>query len=142
MVDGNEHGRQALAGVGRAEVRSLHRVHRLRDDGPVVAARATRRSDPPRGKQVVLAHEPQYPALRGPHPSKAQPRPDLAVTFAVEGASGKDGADRGEQRRIRHRPDRTTSPRRFCPWLSLAPIYGCTGRTPGAADQSETVWLA
>src|SRR5690348_1710858 len=142
MVDGDEHRRQALAGDGRGEVGAPHRVHRLRDDGPVVATWATRRSDPRRGKQVVLAHEPQHPTLRGPHPSKAQPRPELAMTFAGERASGKDGADRGEQRRIRHRPGRTASPRWFCPWRSPVAVDGCTGRAPGAADQSETVWLA
>jgi hypothetical protein len=31
------------------------------------------------------------------------------MAFAVKGAFSEDGADRGQQRRIRHRPDRTAS---------------------------------
>src|SRR4051812_30955728 len=54
---------------------------------------AARRSDTRRGEQIVLSREPQHPAFRGPHTGNAQPRPDLAVAFTVERASGKDGAD-------------------------------------------------
>src|SRR6202040_2143229 len=94
------------------------------------------------GEQIVLSRKPQHPAFRGPHAGDAQPCPDLAMTFAVERASGKDGADGREQRRIRHRPDRAGAPCWFRPRRKPAPVDGCPRHTPGPTDQRETVWFA
>src|SRR5690242_8770278 len=66
MVDGDEHRRRTLAGDGRSQVRTPHRVDRLRDDGPVVAARATRRSDPRRGAFGMSAATKSTPAFSSP----------------------------------------------------------------------------
>ena len=101
MIDREEHRRLALAGDGGRQVGAPDRVHHLRDDGAIMAARAAGRSDARRREQVVLTHEPQYPAFGGSHPRDAQPRPDLAVSLAVERACREDGVDRLEQRRIR-----------------------------------------
>jgi hypothetical protein len=46
------------------------------------------------GEQAVLAHQPQHPPPGCVDAAVAQPRPDLAVALAVEGAGGEDGADR------------------------------------------------
>ena len=113
VVDGDEHRRLALAGPGGGQVGAPHRVHRLGDDGAVVGARAAGRADPRGGEQAVHAHQPQHPALGGAHAGVAQPGPDLPVPLAVEGAGGEHGADRLQQRRIRHRPDRAGTPRRL-----------------------------
>src|SRR4051794_37487886 len=104
--------------------RAPHRVHRLGDDGAVVVARASGCPDPGGRKQVVRAHEPQHPAFGRANASHAQPGPDLAVTLAVKGAGAQDGTDRLQQGRIRHRPNRTGTPRRFGPRGGEMPVGG------------------
>src|SRR3954464_13618566 len=111
MVDGDEHRDLALARGGRGQVRAPHRVHRLGDDGAVVVAWASGCPSPGGREEVVLAHEPQYPALGGANARIAQPGPDLAVTLAVKADGGQDGLDRLDQGRIRHRPNRAWTPR-------------------------------
>ena len=46
-------------------------------------------------------------------PAMAQPRPDLAVALAVEGAGGEHRPDRLHEAGVRHRPDRPRAPRRL-----------------------------
>src|SRR5947209_2714785 len=141
VIHGNEHRGLALAGNGRCQVGAPHRVYRLGNYGPVMAARTVRRSDPRRGEQVVLPHEPQHPAFRGSHARDPQSRPHLAVAFAIKGASGEDGPDCREQWLVRHRPDWATA-LRSRPSRSLMPVDGCTRHPPNPADQCETVGLA
>src|SRR5215212_9786409 len=63
VIDGDEHRDLALTGDGCGQVGAPHRVYRRRDDGALVRARTPGHPDPGGRKQVVLAHEPQYPAL-------------------------------------------------------------------------------
>src|SRR5690242_19617314 len=61
VVDGDEHRGLTLAGDGRGQVGTPHYVHRLGDEGAVVAAWSTRRAHPCGGEQIVLAHQAQHP---------------------------------------------------------------------------------
>ena len=106
---------------------------------PSWAARAPGRADPRGREQVVLAHQPQHPALGGAHPGVAQPGPDLAVPLAVEGAGGEHGADRLHQRRVRHRPDRARAPRRRRARRRAVPVDGGPRRPPDPAHPGQAV---
>src|SRR4051812_44001307 len=105
VVDGNEDRDLALDRPDGGQVGAPHRVDAGGDDGAVVVAGATWRADPRRGEQAVHAHQAQHPALGGSHTFHTQPPPDLAMPFAMERATGKDGGDRRDQRRIGHRAD-------------------------------------
>src|SRR3954449_6296344 len=52
VVNGDEHGGLSLAGPGRGQVGAPHLVYPVGNDGAVVTARPSRRTDPRRGKQV------------------------------------------------------------------------------------------
>src|SRR5215217_5057003 len=142
MIDGDKHRDLPLTGDGCGQVGAPHRIHRRGDDGAVVVARASRRANPRGGEEVVLAHEPQHPALGRANASHAQPGPDLPVTLAVKRAGDQDRADRVDQRRIRHRPDRARTPRRFGPGGGEMPIHAGPRRTPDPADAGQTIGLA
>src|ERR671929_238214 len=58
MVDGNKDRDLAFARDRAGQVGAPECVHRLGNDGAVVTARASRRADPRRGKQIILAHKP------------------------------------------------------------------------------------
>jgi hypothetical protein len=139
MIDGDEHRDLALAGEGRGQVGAPHRVHRLGDDGAVVVARASGRADPGGREQVVLAHEPQHPALGRANARHAQPGPDLPVTLAVKRAGGQDRADRLDQGRIRHRPNRARTPGRFGPGGGEMPVDGGPRGAPDPAHAGQAI---
>src|SRR4051794_15271811 len=89
MIDGDKHRDLSLTGYGRGQVGAPHRIHRLGNDGAVVVAWPARCTDPRGSEEVVLAHEPQHPALGRANARDAQPGPDLPVTLAVKRAGGK-----------------------------------------------------
>src|SRR3954468_3973898 len=142
MIDGDKHRDLALTYDGRGQVGAPHRVHRLGDDGAVVVARASGRADPRGGEEIVLAHEPQHPAFGRANASHAQPGPDLAVTLAVKGAGAQDGTDRLQQGRIRYRPNRTGTPRRFGPRGGKMAVDGGARGAPDPAHTGQTIGLA
>src|SRR5215210_4151663 len=142
MIDGDKHRDLALTYDGRGQVGTPHRVHRLGNDGAVVVARASGCPDPGGRKQVVLAHEPQHPAFGRANARHAQPGPDLAVTLTVKRAGGQDGADRLDQRGIRHRPNRARTPGRFGPGEGEMPIHAGPRRAPDPADAGQAIGLA
>ncbi len=67
---------------------------------PLWGARAARRAHARRGEQIVRTHQAQHTALGDAHARVAQPRPDLAIALAVDGAASEGGADLVQQRRI------------------------------------------
>lgn len=111
VIDGHEHRDLPLSRPGGGQVGAAHRVDPVRDDGAIVVARSARCADPRGGQWVVGAHQAQHPALGSAHALHAQPCPDLAMAFAVEGAVGQDSVDLREQCGIWHRPDRAGPPR-------------------------------
>src|SRR3954464_15380264 len=139
MIDGHKHRDLPLAREGRGQVGAPHRVHRLGDDGAVVAARTPGHPGPGGCKQVVLAHEPQDATLGCADARHAQPRPDLAVTLAVKRAGGQDGLDRLDQGRIRHRPNRAWPPRKPAPRGREMPVDAGPRRAPDPADTGQAV---
>src|SRR3954469_18974145 len=139
MIDGDKHRDLALTYDGRGQVGAPHRVYRRRDDGAVVGARASGCPDPGGREQVVRAHEPQHATLGCAKACHAQPGPDLAVTLAVKGAGAQDGTDRLQQGRIRHRPNRTRSPRRFGPRGGKMAVDGGARRAPDPAHAGQAI---
>src|SRR3954453_10111267 len=139
MIDSDKHRDLPLAREGRGQVGAPHRVHRLGDDGAVVAARTPGHPGPGGRKQVVRAHEPQDATLGRANARPAQPRPDLAVTLAVKGAGGQDGLDRLDQGRIRHRPNRAWTPGRVGPRGRAMPVDAGPRRAPDPADTGQTI---
>src|SRR3954453_12276337 len=109
------------------------------NDGAVVVARASGRADPRGREQVVRAHEPQHPALGRANARHAQPGPDLAVTLAVKRAGGQDRADRVDQGRIRHRPNRARTPRRVGPGGGEMPIHAGPRGAPDRAHGGQAI---
>src|SRR3712207_3742931 len=61
------------------------------------------------------------------------------MTLAVERAGSEHGADRLDQRRIRHRSDRARAPRRLSPRRAAVPVDGGAGRTPDPAHTGHAV---
>ncbi len=120
----HEHRDLPLGRPGGGQVGAPHRVDPVRDDGAVVVARTARVPTRVGAKQVVGAHRRSTPTLGGAHALHAQPCPDLAMAFAVEGAVGQDGADPQEQCGIRHRPDRAGPRRGIGPGLRSGPERG------------------
>src|SRR3954452_15729030 len=142
MIDGDKHRDLALTYDGRGQVGAPPRVHRLGDNGAVVVARASGCPDPGGREQVVRAHEPQHATLGCAKACHAQPGPDLPVTLTVKGAGGQDRADRIHQGGIRHRPNRTGTPRRFGPRGGEMPIDAGPRCAPNSADAGQTIGLA
>src|SRR5215210_313061 len=142
MIDSDKYRDLSLTGDRRGQVRAPHRVHRLGDDGAIVVARTPGRADPRGREEVVLAHEPQHPALGRANARDAQPGPDLPVPLAVKRAGGQDGTDRLHQCGIRHRPDRAGTPGRFGPGGGEMAVDGGPRRTPDPADAGQAIGLA
>src|SRR5215207_3492366 len=142
MIDSDKYRDLPLTREGGGQVGAPHRVHRLGDDGAVVRAWPAGRADPRGCKQVVLAHEPQHPALGCANARHAQPGPDLPVALAVNGAGGQDRADRVNQGRIRHRPNWTGTPGRFGPGGGEMAVDGGPRRTPDPAHAGQAIGLA
>src|SRR4051812_29393657 len=65
-----------------------------------------RRAHPLVRQEAVLAREPQDAAAAGADAGEAQPRPQLAVALAVEGAGGQELPDLLDQAIVRHRAER------------------------------------
>src|SRR3954462_1109144 len=142
MIDGHEHRDLALTREGRGQVSAPHRVHCRGNDGAVVRAWPAGRADPRGREEVVLAHEPQHPALGRANARHAQPGPDLPVPLAVKGAGGQNRTDRVNQGRIRHRPNRARTPGRFGPRGGEMPIDAGPRRTPDPAHAGQAIGLA
>src|SRR5215210_4633917 len=142
MIDSDKYRDLSLTGDRRGQVRAPHRVHRLGDDGAIVVARTPGRADPRGREEVVLAHEPQHPALGRANARDAQPGPDLPVPLAVKRAGGQDGTDRLHQGRIRHRPDRAGTPGRFGPGGREMAIHAGPRGAPNAAHTGQAIGLA
>src|SRR5215217_7279771 len=142
MIDSDQYRDLPLTGDRRGQVGAPYRVHRRGDDGAIVVARTPGRADPRGCEQVVLAHEPQHPALGGANARHAQPGPDFPVALAVKGAGSQDRADRVDQGRIRHRPDWTGTPGRFGPGGGEMAVDGGPRRTPDPAHAGQAIGLA
>src|SRR5215218_7616112 len=142
MIDGHKHRNLSLTGDRRGQVRAPHRVHSFGDDGAIVVARTPGRAGPRGREEVVLAHEPQHPALGRANARHAQPRPDLPVTLAVKRAGDQDRTDRVNQGRIRHRPNRARTPGRFGPAGGEMAVDGGPRRTPDPAHAGQAIGLA
>src|SRR3954469_21888117 len=110
VVARHEHGRLALAGHHRGQVGAPHQVDPVGGDAAVVGLRAVRRAHPLVRQEAVLAREPQDAAAAGADAGEAQPRPQLAVALAVEGAGGQELPDLLDQAIVRHRAERPRSP--------------------------------
>src|SRR5215211_7370891 len=142
MIDRDKYRDLSLTGDRRGQVGAPHRVHSFGDDGAVVVARTPGRADPRGREEVVLAHEPQHPALGCAQARHAQPGPDLPVPLAVKGAGGQDRADRLHQGCIRHRPKRARTPQHLGPRGGEMAVDGGPRRTPDPADAGQAIGLA
>src|SRR5690349_9861306 len=91
------------------QVGAPHQVDPVGGDAAVVGLRAMRRAHPLVRQQAVLAREPQDAAAAGADAGEAQPRPQLAVVLAVEGAGGQEPPDLLDQAVVRHRAERPGS---------------------------------
>src|SRR4051795_1924014 len=131
VVDGDEHRGLALAGHHRGHVGAPHGVDPLGRDRAVVGLRAVRPPGALVGQQAVLAGEPQDAAAAGADARKTQPRPELAVALAVEGAIGQELPDRLDQGLVRHRADRSGPPARGVVGSAAVAV---DGRPRGAPD--------
>ena len=89
-----------------------HRVDPLGDDRAVVVARAAGAAHPARRREAVLTHQAAHALLGGAQAPVAQPRPDLAVALAVEGALGQHPPDRRHEADVVHRSQRSWPPSR------------------------------
>jgi hypothetical protein len=74
-----------------------HLVGPLGQDRAVLALGPNRLRLPLRSQQAVLAHQPQHAPHRGVHLAHPQPRPHLAVAFAVEGRLLDGAPDLGQE---------------------------------------------
>src|SRR3954453_20142410 len=83
------------------------------------------------GRQAVLAGEPQDAAAAGADARETQPRPELAVALAGEGAAGQELPDRRDQGLFRHRADRSGPPARGVVGPAAVAV---DGRPRGAPD--------
>jgi len=101
VVDRHEHRDLAVLGCERGgPVGAPHGVDRLGDDGAVVVAGPAGRARPGRGREAVLPHQAACALLRAAQALMAQPRPDLAMALAREGAGDEHWPDRLHQGRI------------------------------------------
>ena len=95
------HGEDGHPAFGQGEahrgVDAPHRVGPLGQDRAVVALRLNRLRLPLRRQQIVLAHQPQDAPHRGAHLAHPQPRPHLAVAFAMEGRLLDGAKDLGQE---------------------------------------------
>src|SRR3954454_20326922 len=94
------------------EVRSLPHMTSTRSVVIVPSWALEPRGRPARwcaNRRAVLAHQPQDAAPAGADTGKAQPRPQLAVALAVEGAGSQELPDFPDQILVRHRAERPGS---------------------------------
>ena len=85
VIDGHEdEGRPLGDRHGGRHVCAPHHVGRLGGDGPVVRLRPMRVARARRGLEVVFAHQPAHPLLRGAHPRDPQLRPGFSVALAMK----------------------------------------------------------
>ena len=145
MIDGDEDGDLAvLDGEGCGHVGSPHPVDGLRDDRPVVVARAAGAAHAGRRREAILAHQAAHPLPRGAQALVTQPRPDLPIALAVEGTVRENLPDGFDQRGVGHQPLRP----RPAPWhgrhgsRAPAPIDPGPGNAPDTTDPGDTVAAA
>src|SRR4051794_10881186 len=110
VVDGDEHRGLALARHHRGHVGAPHEIDPLGRDRAVVGPRAVGPAGALMRQQAVLAGEPQDAAAAGADAGEAQPRPQLAVALAVEGAVRQQLPDRLDQGGVGHRAERPGPP--------------------------------
>src|SRR3954454_16258668 len=94
------------------EVRSLPHMTSTRSVVIVPSWALEPRGRPARwcaNRRAVLAHQPQDAAPAGADTGKAQPRPQLAVALAVEGAGSQELPDFPDQILVQHRAERPGS---------------------------------
>ena len=141
VIDGHEdEGRPLGDRHGGRHVCAPHHVGRLGGDGPVVRLRPMRVARARRGLEVVLAHQPAHPLLRGAHPRDPQLRPGFSVALAMQRRGFEHPANVGHQDVVRgsaDRPAATTPCRRPC---RLPPrIHTGAGAVPHAADPLHAI---
>src|SRR3954464_10652747 len=90
VIDGNEHRSLTLAGHDRGQIAAPHDVDPLGGDPAVMGPRAMRAAGTLMGQEAVLAHQPQDAAPAGAEAGEAQPRPQLAVAFAMKRTAGQE----------------------------------------------------
>ena len=139
VVNGDEHGGLALAGDRGGQIGAPHLIDGIGDDRAVVAAGSACRTDTRRCEQGILAHQPQHAPLRGAHAAHAQPRPDFAMAFSVEGAFGQDATNGVKQAVIRHRPPWSWTQARDLWCRSAATVDRRSRHGPGPADGGNAV---
>src|SRR3954447_8051237 len=134
-------GRLAFASDDAGQVGAPHDVDPLGGDPAVVGPRAMRAAGTLMGQQAMLAHQPQDAAPTGADAGEAQPRPQLAVAFAMKRTAGQELADRCHQVVIRRRP---AWPRplalRHAGWAAVA-IKSRARHAPEARDALQAVDL-
>src|SRR3954454_24624520 len=101
-----------------------------------------RRAHPLVGQQAVLAREPQDAATAGADAGEAQPRPQLAVALAVEGAGGQEPPDLLDQAVVRHRAERPGSLGGGSARSVPMAVDGRPRHAPQARDPLDPVHLA
>ena len=107
VIDGHEDdGRPLGDRHGGRHVCAPHHVGRLGGDGPVVRLRPMREARARRGLEVVLAHQPAHPLLRGAHPRDPQLRPGFSGALAMKRRGFEHPAKVGHQDVVRGRADR------------------------------------
>src|SRR4051794_15583765 len=100
-----------------------------------------RRAHPLVRQEAVLAREPEDAAAAGTDAREAQPRPQLAVALAVEGAGGQELPDLLDQAIVRHRAERPRSPGGgFARSVPMA-VDGRPRHAPQARDPLDPVHL-
>src|SRR4051812_36768044 len=141
VVDGDEHRGLTLAGHHRGQVGPPHHVDPLGRDRAVVGLRAAGMAGTLVGEQAVLAREPEDAASAGADAGEAQPRPQLAVALAVEGAVGQELPDLPDQVLVRHRAPGSGPPTHVAlRWAAVA-VDGRPRDAPEARDPLDAVGL-
>ena len=146
VINGHEDkGRPLRDGHRGRHVRTPHHVGRLSGDGPVVRLRPVRVTRTGRGLEVVCAHQPPHPLLRGAPPLDPQRRPHLSVALAMKRRSFEHPTNVGHQDVIRGGADRTaaddTSPGTRSPDASHTRWSGRSGtRGRPAARHTPDGW--
>ena len=145
LVDGDEDGDLAvLEGEGGGHICSPHGIDGFGDDRAVMVARTARSTQAGRGLKAVLSHQAAHALLRGTQTRVTQPRPDLPIPLAMEGAARERLPDGLDQRGVGHRSLRP----RPAPWhrwhrgRAPGPIDPRPGDASDAADPGDTVAAA
>ena len=149
VIDGHEDEGCPLGdGHGGRHVCAPHHVGRLGGDGPVVRLRPMRVARARRGLEVVLAHQPAHPLLRGAHPRDPQLRPGFPVALAMKRRGFEHPAKVGYQDVVRGRADRPAAPtqrRSFSETITSEKIteyVGVPRYRPMVAEEQNEVGIA